>query len=192
MFIIYLDKHLGDLVILFILVVALSLFLLIRGIINYKQFVEIEDDTLCICKKHRKQTTVLRRIEKSSIKEIRDDYGKVYAVTDKDEKIKLLDPSPSIIAVVLTLPVIAIPIIYKWVMSLTIVITKLNEYIGKTEVSDQKKKNLHINEIAANILSWFFMIPVIFMGFLGVLFTFFKTVTFISLGIIEFVKLMSK
>ncbi len=151
--------------------VALALFLLIRGVLKYRHFVTADEENLYICINKGKDVEILNKIAKSSIKEFKCSFRKLYAIVGK-QKIKILDISPSIIPLILTFPIFSIPFIYRTKFLATILLYRFNSLIGKaTEEDFIDAQQIAKQKMAMNIITWLFLSVIIFLGSFGFIFS---------------------
>ena len=148
-----------------IFILFFSLFLLIRGIVSYRQFAQIDEENLYICIKEGKNVKTLDRITKDSITGFAiTGFGKICAVVN-GKKIKVIDISPSIIPIILTIPFLSIPFFGKKKNLSDTTLFYLNSFIGKESKEERKL-------IVWDIFCWLCLALIVFVGLLGLLYFF--------------------
>jgi len=149
-------------------VLLLALFLLIKGMFSYRQFVKIDGNDLHVCVEKNGSVEILNSLNKNEIKEF-DLSRKIYAITN-EKKVALINVSPSMIPVALTLPFLSIPFISKIQISKKIMKAHLYAFIGRQDkIGDDTLEKCLKSQRKTDVFAWIVLIIIVFFGFVGLI-----------------------
>lgn len=152
----------------FIFPVIISLILLICGIVSYQNFIKVDEKNLYICKKKGADTEVLKRIARENIQDVVCGLRGISVIMLNNKKFKLINCAPSILLIILTLPIASIPFVMKRENKGSGLLARTKALLDiDSEQNYAKAENIRKNEKGINITCWIILAILIFFGLVG-------------------------